>query len=147
LEYYFPDLIEAVAKCEETFPNEEGAYTFGSDLLAFQIAKSLLPYMKEITPQSPADLRDEMEFLYAKTVKFSPYKSMYCMAQGQFYLNIGQYDKAVTSFQRAYEIEKNPTIRKWPHLQRSESNQTIFAYLSYAISLSTSANPRPPEPR
>jgi tetratricopeptide (TPR) repeat protein len=147
MSFDFTQLLEEVKKCETNFPQGEWAYTFGSDMLAFKIAKTLLPYMIEITPQSPSDLRAEMEFLYAQCVRFSPFRSMYSIAQGQFYLKTGQYDKAVTSFQRAYDIERDPTIKTWPYLQKTERNDMLVNYLRYAIYHSTSANPRPPEPR
>lgn len=147
LKYYFPDLIEEVAKCEETFPDKEGAYTFGSDLLAFKIAKALVPSLEAIGPDSDHDLKQEIDFLYGRAIKFSPYRPIFSVEQGIFYLKIEKFDDAVTSFRRAYELNKVSTIEKWPHLQKTEFNQMLYGYLCYAISHSTSANPRPPEPR
>lgn len=133
MDFDFSDLHDQVNKYCRAVPRGQVANLLGADLLAFKIAGKLLPYLRQVTCGSDSHLLQDMESLYARVIELSPYRSMFRVAQGQFYFRTEQFDKAVLSFQRAYDIEFDPTRKTWPHLQPSESNARIMIFLGRSL--------------
>jgi tetratricopeptide (TPR) repeat protein len=74
-----------------------------------------------------------MEFLYSKAAEYAPYLSLMRFIKGQFYLSCNNANDAAKCFREAYDIDKDPTIKKWPHLQVTESNAKLISILGFSL--------------
>ncbi len=101
--------------------------------LSDKIGIVLKPLMQYVTPQSSPELLEEMDFLYSKMISFRPFESYKQVVKGIFHTACGQFDKAVGCFQNAYDIQRDPTRKTWPHLQASESNARLMVEFGYAL--------------
>lgn len=139
MEFDFSELRAQIAKMETAYAHEMGdaGGTMLVDIfataLSHKIGKTLKPYLDQVTVDTPPDILQEMDFLYSKMISFSPHTSQGYIVKGQFQEKSGQFAKAAESFRSAYDIERDLTHLKWPHLQVTERNARLVASLGRCL--------------
>jgi hypothetical protein len=139
VEFDFSELRAEIARVEIAQSREKEAIGAGglvhifANALSHKIGKTLKPYLDQVTPDTSTDILQEMDFLYTKMIFLSPHASLGHIVKGQFQGRSGQFAKAAESFQSAYDIERDPTRPKWPHLQATERNARLMVSLGHSL--------------